>query len=156
MSTRASRAVWVISGPNLNLLGKREPHIYGAETLAQIHTRLKARAKALGVTLKTLQTSYEGVIVDAFAKAQQQGALGVVLNAAAYTHTSIAIHDAIKGTGLPTIEVHLSNVHAREEFRHVSRLAPACVGVVCGFGGDSYTLGLEGLVAHVERRARTP
>jgi 3-dehydroquinate dehydratase II len=156
VSTRAPGAVWVISGPNLSLLGKREPHIYGSETLAQIHTRLKVRAKSLGLTLKTLQTSHEGVIVDAFAKAQAGGAMGVVLNAAAYTHTSIAIHDAIKGTGLPTVEVHMSNVHAREEFRHVSRIAAACVGVVCGFGGDSYMLGLEGLLSHVRRPQAKP
>lgn len=156
MSARAPSVVWVISGPNLNLLGKREPHIYGSETLAQIHARLKVRAKSLGVTLKTLQTSHEGVIVDALAQAHDRGALGVVLNAASYTHTSIAIHDAIKGTGLPTVEVHLSNVHAREEFRHVSRIASACVGVVCGFGGDSYVLGLEGLVAHARRGRATP
>ena len=139
-----------ISGPNLQLLGTREPAIYGTATLAQIYERLSARAGELGVTLDCRQTNHEGAIVDMIG-----GALGtfdgILLNAGAFTHTSIAILDALKAVALPCVEVHLSNPDAREEFRHRSRIAPACVGLVAGFGAESYLLALEGLVRLLRR-----
>ena len=134
-----------ISGPNLQLLGTREPEVYGKETLEAIHARLKARARELGVLLDAVQTNHEGEIVDRIGEAGERYQ-GLLLNPGAYTHTSIAIHDAIKAVGLPCVEVHLSNPEAREAFRRRSRVAPACVGRVAGFGGESYVLALEGLV----------
>lgn len=137
--------VLCISGPNLQLLGRREPDIYGTETLEQIHDRLKARGHELGARVETRQTNHEGAIVDWIGEAP--GAFeGLLLNAGAYTHTSIAIRDALSAVALPCIEVHLSNLDAREAFRRRSRIAPVCRGRVSGFGGDSYLLGLEGLV----------
>jgi 3-dehydroquinate dehydratase-2 len=139
-----------ISGPNLQLLGTREPTIYGTATLAEIHERIAARASELGVRVDTKQSNHEGVILDWIGGAR--GAYeGILLNAAALTHTSIAILDALLAVGLPCIEVHLSNPEAREVYRRRSRVARACVGKVSGFGGDSYILGLEGLVRYLER-----
>jgi len=135
-----------ISGPNLQLLGTREPEIYGKTTLAEIHTRLEARAKALGVGFDGRQTNHEGAIVDWIGGARAEGFSGLLLNPGAYTHTSIAIYDALRAVALPCVEVHLSNPEAREPFRRRSRVARACIGRVSGFGPASYELALEGLV----------
>jgi 3-dehydroquinate dehydratase II len=148
---RARLNILCISGPNLQLLGTREPNVYGKETLAQIHARLADRARKLGATLDARQTNHEGAIVDMIGEAPATFD-GILLNAGAFTHTSIAIHDALKGIALPSIEVHLSNPDAREAFRRRSRIAAACVGRVAGFGGDSYVLALEGLVALLRRK----
>ena len=141
--------VLVLHGPNLNLLGLREPSIYGAITLAQIDTKLIELGKSLNVIVQSLQSNHEGVLVDTIhgARDRQQG---IVINAGAYTHTSIAIRDAIAAVQLPTVEVHLSNIYKREEFRHHSHLAPIVVGQISGFGANSYYLGLQALVAHLE------
>jgi 3-dehydroquinate dehydratase-2 len=145
-------AVHVLNGPNLNLLGLREPGIYGSTTLAQIEADLRARAAADGVALAFKQSNIEGELVSWIHEAGAAGA-GVVLNAAAYTHTSIALRDAISGAKAPTVEVHLSNVHARESFRHHSTIAPVCIGIICGFGPRSYVLGFEAIVATLRERA---
>jgi len=141
-----------ISGPNLQLLGTREPDVYGTETLSDIHARLGARARSLGVDLEARQTNHEGEIVDWIGAAPKGGFGGLLLNPGAYTHTSIAILDALSAAALPCVEVHLSNPDAREAFRRRSRVAPACVGRVSGFGGDSYELALEGLARLIRRR----
>src|SRR5690349_9460965 len=132
-------AVYVLNGPNLNLLGTREPATYGTLTLADIEARLVERARGLGVDLVFRQSNHEGDLVTWIQEAGAQGA-GVLLNAGAYTHTSIALHDAIRAAGAVTIEVHLSNVFARETFRHHSFISPVAKGVICGFGVVSYEL----------------
>lgn len=137
-------AVHVINGPNLNLLGSREPHIYGSATLEDIRARLAERCAERGVDLVFRQSNHEGDLVDWIQEAGRDGA-PVILNAGALTHTSIAIHDAIKGSGATVVEVHLSNVHARENFRHRSFIAPVARGVIAGFGPTSYLLALEAL-----------
>ncbi|MBX9930108.1 MAG: type II 3-dehydroquinate dehydratase [Methylobacterium sp.] len=136
--------IHVLNGPNLNLLGTREPGIYGRATLGDIERDLRSQAQGLGVTLDFHQTNHEGELVGLIQDAGAAGA-GVLINAAAYTHTSVALRDAISGSGVVAVEVHLSNVHAREAFRHVSLIAPVCAGVICGFGPDSYALGLAAL-----------
>ncbi len=141
--------ILIIHGPNLNLLGKREPDVYGNQTLEQINSRLQAHAAESGFKLKTFQSNSEGALVDAVQDAAEW-ADGIIINAGAYTHTSIALRDAISAVNLPTVEVHLSNVHAREAFRHNSFIAPVCLGIIAGFGWRSYLLGVEGLVAHLE------
>jgi 3-dehydroquinate dehydratase II len=142
--------ILVLHGPNLNLLGWREPGVYGTTTLADINKALAELARELGVELKALQSNSEGALVDAI-----QGALddchGILINPAAYTHTSVAIRDAVAGVGLPTVEVHLSNIHSREAFRAHSYLAPVAVGQISGFGADSYLLGLRALVKRLEK-----
>jgi 3-dehydroquinate dehydratase-2 len=135
--------VFVLNGPNLNLLGKREPGIYGSATLDDIAAALGERATALGLTIENRQSNHEGVLVDWLHEAQARGAKAVILNAGAYTHTSVALLDAIRAIEVPVIEVHLSNPHAREEFRHKSWIAPAAKGTIAGFGADSYLLALE-------------
>ena len=133
--------VLFLNGPNLNLLGKREPGVYGNLSLADVETKVRAEATKVKAQIEFRQTNIEGELVGWIQ--QSKGAFDViVLNAAAYTHTSVAIRDAIAGTGVPTIEIHLSNVHARESFRHESLIAPVCKGVIGGFGADSYVLGL--------------
>ncbi|ANV91454.1 type II 3-dehydroquinate dehydratase [Picosynechococcus sp. PCC 8807] len=143
--------ILVLHGPNLNLLGLREPEIYGATTLKDINTRLEKEAKILGVSLHCFQSNHEGALVD-----QIQAALGkfsgILINPAAYTHTSVALRDALAAVNLPTIEVHLSNIHQRETFRHHSYIAPIAVGQICGFGAESYYLGLRALVNHIRAR----
>jgi 3-dehydroquinate dehydratase-2 len=140
-----------ISGPNLQLLGTREPEVYGRTTLAEIHARLERRASALGVEIEARQTNHEGVIVDWIGESRAAGIHGLILNPGAYTHTSIALLDALSAVALPCVEVHLSNPDAREPFRRRSRIAKACIGRVAGFGADSYELALEGLVRVLAR-----
>lgn len=137
--------ILLLHGPNLNLLGTREPEVYGATTLAEINDWVIVWASARNVEIRPFQANSEGALVDALHEARDW-ADGVVFNPGAYTHTSVALRDAIAGTGLKVVEVHLSNVHAREEFRHKSLLAPVCVGQISGFGWRSYLLGLEGLL----------
>ena len=138
------KKILILNGPNLNLLGTRETDIYGEETLAKIIEDCEAKAKELGVEIAAYQSNYEGAIIDKIHEARDKYD-GIVINAGAYTHYSVAIHDAIKAVRLPCVEVHLSNVHTREEFRHKSFLSPVCVGVICGFGKMSYILALEAL-----------
>ena len=147
-------AIHVLNGPNLNLLGRREPGIYGTQSLAEIERDLLARAAELSVALTFRQTNSEGELVVFVQEAGLAGA-GILLNAAAYTHTSIALRDAIAGSGALAIELHLSNVHAREDFRHVSLIAPVCAGVICGFGPLGYRLGLDALAHLMAARSRT-
>jgi len=135
-----------INGPNLNLLGRRETGIYGRTSLAEIKKRVLQRARTLRVQVDFRQSNHEGELVDLIGAAPgRYGA--IVINPAAYTHTSVALRDAIAAVGLPTVEIHLSNIHAREDFRHRSLTAPVCVGQICGFGPLSYLLGLEAAVA---------
>jgi 3-dehydroquinate dehydratase-2 len=137
-----------IHGPNLNLLGSREPGLYGSATLEQIDADLRRRAEVLGVTIDGFQSNHEGALVDRIHQAR--GAVdGILINPGAYTHTSIALRDALLAVAIPYVEVHLSNTHAREPFRHHSFLADRALGVICGFGPGSYALALEGLVAHL-------
>lgn len=142
--------ILVVHGPNLNLLGKREPGIYGVLTLDEINRQLEAEAELLSIRLSAIQSNSEGALVDAI-----QSALGVqdgiLINPGAYTHTSVAIRDAIAAVALPTVEVHLSNIHRREEFRHHSYIAPVAIGQITGFGAESYRLGLQALVAHLRQ-----
>ncbi len=142
--------VAVIHGPNLNMLGKREPGIYGTRTLDSINEELDSEAKNRGIELEFFQSNSEGALVDKI-HACHGRIDGIVLNAGAYTHYSIALRDAIAAVGIPTVEVHLSNVHAREAFRHVSVLAPVCVGQISGFGSYSYILGLHALMESAKR-----
>lgn len=144
--------ILVLNGPNLNRLGTREPDKYGAETLDQINTRLAALGAELGCTLVFFQSNHEGALVDRIHAAAGEGVAGMVFNAGAYTHTSIALRDALLSVAIPFVEVHLSNVHAREPFRHRSTLADVAIGVVTGFGSASYELGLRGLLARLARR----
>lgn len=140
--------VLVLNGPNLNLLGLREPGIYGNVTLEQINAELCRLAESLGAKLEVLQSNHEGVLVDAIHDARHRHD-GIVINAGAYTHTSVAIRDAIAAVQLPTVEVHLSNVDKRESFRHHSYLSAVVLGQISGFGADSYYLGLRGLIRHL-------
>jgi len=144
--------ILLINGPNLQLLGRREPGIYGNDTLPAIVSRLKALASELGGELVDFQSNHEGAIVDRIGDAGSEGFSGIVINPAAYTHTSVAIRDAIAAVRLPAVEVHLSNVHSREEFRNRSLTAPVCIGVVAGFGADSYELALRALISHLKKR----
>jgi len=155
-STKAARGntrILVLSGPNLDRLGRREPSIYGRDTLQDIHGRLAALAEGRGIDVDCRQTNHEGLLVDWIGAAPDEGFAGILLNAGAYTHTSYALHDAIKGAGLPTVEVHISNPDAREPFRHVSTIAAACTARVAGFGALSYTVALEGLLGLLAKRA---
>jgi 3-dehydroquinate dehydratase-2 len=143
------KTVFVLNGPNLNMLGKREPSIYGTQTLEGIADQCREAGRALGLEVDFRQTNHEGVLVDWIHEAADKAA-GIVINAAAYTHTSIALLDAVKAVQpLPVVEVHLSNIHAREAFRHVSMIAPSAVGMICGFGPLGYTLALQALVARL-------
>ena len=149
----------VVHGPNLNMLGTREPEIYGRLTLPELDEALQTEAAQLGVALETFQSNVEGELIDFVQRASRESA-GFVVNAAGYTHTSVALRDALAGVGRPFVEVHLSNLAARESFRHQSLLAPKAIGAIMGFGGESYILGLNGLVSHVQgaatRAAQTP
>lgn len=139
----------MLHGPNLNLLGQREPEIYGSLTLDAIDHQLEDVATALQVAVSSLQSNHEGVLVDAIHKAVDRYQ-GILINAGAYTHTSIALRDAIAAVAIPTVEVHLSNVYRRESFRHHSYLAPVAIGQISGFGAHSYVLGLHALVHHLK------
>ncbi|MFN6132196.1 MAG: type II 3-dehydroquinate dehydratase [Synechococcaceae cyanobacterium] len=142
--------VLVVNGPNLNLLGQREPGLYGALSLAAIEADLRHQAEGLGVELAWFQSNHEGALVDRIQQASGH-CDGILINAAAYTHTSVAIRDALLAVALPFVELHLSNVHAREAFRHRSLLADKALGVICGFGPGSYRLALEGLVGRLRQ-----
>ncbi len=138
------KPVYILNGPNLNLLGAREPEIYGHETLIDIARRCEDKARALGVEVTIRQTNVEGELIGWVQEARER-ASGIIINAAAYTHTSIALHDALKSADVPVVEVHLSNVYRREPFRHSSYVSPAALGVICGFGGLGYEFALEAL-----------
>ncbi|WP_299657934.1 type II 3-dehydroquinate dehydratase [uncultured Tateyamaria sp.] len=144
-------SVLVLNGPNLNLLGTRQPEIYGSTTLSDVEQLCRDHGAANGFDVTCQQSNHEGALVDAIhgAKGTHDG---IVLNAGAYTHTSIALHDAILGIELPVIELHLSNIHAREEFRHHSYIAPVAVGMICGLGVAGYTLALDALIGHLGGR----
>lgn len=143
-------SILVLHGPNLNLLGLREPVIYGSLTLAEINRLLNSKAMELQTQILPVQSNHEGVLVDAI-----HGALGyhqgIVINAGAYTHTSVALRDAIAAVNLPTVEVHLSNIYGREDFRHHSYIAPVVIGQISGFGAQSYLLGLQALVSYLRK-----
>jgi len=141
------KTIGILNGPNLNRLGTREPQVYGADTLADLEKRLAAEAKVLGVAVECFQSNHEGALVEKLHAWADAGIAGVVMNPAAYTHTSVALRDALAATGLKAIEVHISNVHAREEFRHKSYTAPLCVGVIAGLGFDGYSFALKKLAA---------
>jgi len=140
-----NKKIYIINGPNLNMLGKREPAYYGAETLDEINTQIEHKAKELGIQVEFFQSNYEGDIIGKIHTAEDNGFDGIILNAAAFTHYSIAIHDAITSVDTPVVEVHLSNIHKREEFRHKSVIAGACIGQISGFGKNSYILALYAL-----------
>jgi 3-dehydroquinate dehydratase-2 len=145
--------IQVIHGPNLNLLGQREPEVYGPLTLTEIDERLRVYASKAGVELRSLQSNDEGAIVDAVQQAVGW-ADGLVLNPGAYSHYSYAIREAISATGLPAVEVHMSNIYAREPFRHTSVIAPVCVGQIAGFGWQSYCLGVDALAGWLGEAAQ--
>ena len=140
----------LLNGPNLNLLGQREPGIYGSGTLASIEDRLRQEASIAGAKLECFQSNFEGALVERIHQAMGTSQ-GILINAGAYTHTSIALRDALLGVAMPYVELHLSNTHARESFRHRSLLADKAIGVVCGFGPMSYSLALQGLIQHLRQ-----
>ena len=142
----------MLSGPNLDRLGRRQPEIYGTTTLHEIHRRLETQARASKASAECRQSNHEGDLIDWIGAAGEDGTAGILINPGALTHTSYALYDALVGAGLPAVEVHLSNPDAREPFRRRSRVAPACVGRVAGFGPDSYRLGLDGLLERLAQR----
>lgn len=141
--------ILLLNGPNLNLLGTREPEVYGSESLEDVVAALRSYAGERDVELRAVQSNSEGALIDALHEARTSAA-GVIFNPGGYTHTSVALRDAISAIELPVIETHLSNVHARERFRHRSMLAPVCLGVVSGFGRDSYFVALDALIRHLD------
>lgn len=149
------KKVLVLNGPNLNLLGTREPAIYGRDTLADVEKICRDEGARLGLTIECRQSNHEGQLIDWLHEAGRECTagtmLGVVLNAGAFTHTSLALHDAIKGTNVPVIELHISNVHARESFRHHSWISPAARGIVVGFGVKGYALAIAGLAMSAQK-----
>lgn len=147
-----SKAIYVLNGPNLNLLGTREPNIYGRTTLADIGDMTVAEAKAHGYDVVFRQSNHEGELVEWIQEARE-AASGVIINAGAYTHTSVAIHDALRALTIPVVEVHLSNTFAREEFRHRSLISPVAKGLIVGFGSNSYVLAVDALASLIEEAA---
>lgn len=147
-------SILVLHGPNLNLLGLREPGIYGSVTLEEINRLLVAEGVKLQAKICCMQSNHEGVLVDAIHSARQDKQ-GILINAGAYTHTSVAIRDAIAAVKVPTVEVHLSNIYQREAFRHHSYIAPVAIGQISGFGAESYRLGLIALIHHLKARTKT-
>ena len=145
-------ALLILNGPNLNLLGQREPAVYGTTTLGDVETAARTYGDKVGARIGCAQSNSEGGLIDHLHAARGQYD-GVILNAGGYTHTSIALHDAILGIEIPTIELHISNVHAREGFRHRSMIAPACIGVICGFGVAGYPLAIDAMLRHLEKNA---
>ncbi len=145
------KKILVIHGPNLNLLGQREKDIYGKTTLEAINKDLKALAKKEKVSLVVFQSNHEGEIVDQIGRAKKDGLAAILINPAAYTHTSVAIRDAILAVSLPTVEVHLSNIYSREDFRHKSLIAPVAHGQITGFGVNSYLLGLQAIIRLIKK-----
>ena len=145
-----SSTILVIHGPNLNLLGKREPEVYGYLTLDDINQQLIAQAKDSSLTLETFQSNWEGAIVDRIHQAQTEGVKFIIINPAALTHTSVALRDALLGVAIPFIEVHLSNVHARESFRHHSYLSDKAIGVICGLGAKGYSFALDFAIEKIQ------
>lgn len=143
-------SILVLHGPNLNMLGQREPNIYGSETLESINVSLQQTAETLKVSLTCLQSNHEGELVDAIQSTLNQHQ-GLLINAGAYTHTSVAVRDAIAAVAIPTVEVHLSNIYRRESFRHHSYIAPLAIGQISGFGAESYQLGLQALVGYLRK-----
>ncbi len=144
--------ILLLNGPNLQLLGTREPGVYGSDTLASIVAGVEDLGNQLNCRIVARQSNIEGELVSWIGEAKANGFDGIILNAAAYTHTSVALRDAIKAVGLPAVEVHLSNTASREEFRHKSFIAPVCLGVIAGFGKDSYLLALRALHSHLDRK----
>jgi 3-dehydroquinate dehydratase-2 len=142
--------ILVLHGPNLNLLGSREPEVYGRTTLADIDRSLTLLAGELGVTVESFQSNHEGALIDCIHAAARDGVAGLLINPGAYTHTSIALRDALAAVALPCVEVHLSNVHARESFRRRSLVAPVVLAQVAGFGAHGYSLALRGLISHLK------
>ena len=142
-------SVLILNGPNLNLLGTRQPEVYGTTTLSDVEDLCKTHGQAIGLSVSFEQSNHEGALVDAIHAARGTHA-GIILNAGAYTHTSIALMDAIASVELPAIELHLSNVHAREPFRHRSYIAQVCMGIICGFGAQGYVLALDAMKTHLE------
>ena len=140
----------ILNGPNLNLLGTRQPEVYGETTLAEIEAMCADKAKSLGCAVSCLQSNHEGELVDAIHAARGTHD-GIILNAGAYTHTSVALMDAISSAGVPVVELHLSNIHAREEFRHKSFVARVAVGQICGFGPAGYPLAMDAMLSYLEQ-----
>jgi 3-dehydroquinate dehydratase-2 len=155
MSKTTDKTIYVLNGPNLNLLGTREPATYGHATLADVEKLCVDTATEFGLTADCRQSNHEGDLVDFIHEARANGVAGIVINAGAYSHTSIALHDALVGVQIPTVEVHISNVYARESFRHHSFTARAAFASLCGFGIDGYRLAITGLAARIKANAQT-
>jgi 3-dehydroquinate dehydratase-2 len=153
MATTSKQIIYVLNGPNLNLLGTREPATYGHATLADVEKLCAATAAQFGLTADCRQSNREGELIDIIHEAHAKGAVGIIINAGGYSHTSIALHDALVAVKIPTVEVHISNIHARESFRHHSFTAKAAFATLCGFGIDGYRLAISGLAARLGVKA---
>lgn len=154
MAKTADQTIYVLNGPNLNLLGTREPETYGHATLADVEKLCADTARQFGLVADCRQSNHEGALVDAVHEARATQAVGIIINAGAYSHTSIALHDALVGVKIPTVEVHISNVYTRESFRHHSFVATAAFASLCGFGIDGYRLAIAGLAAKIGLKAK--